>query len=72
MPALLPFLTPDLTQALAGSPGPLRVLLESVRAYESGVEQLGPGSPVALSVLAEAYLDALAWTTNVTRDASAF
>ena len=71
MPTLLPFLTPQLVEALAGVPGPLQSVLSSVRAYENGAQYQPDRHTVPLPVLAETYLDALAWTTTVTRDALA-
>jgi len=64
---LLPFLAPDLAAALQGEPGPMRDLLDAVRAYEAANDDLMRSSGISLSALSESYLDALAWTTTVTR-----
>jgi c-di-GMP-related signal transduction protein len=65
---LLPVLAPELATALAGGEGAMRSLLDAVRAYESA--ELGPiiAGDIPLLELSESYLDALAWTTEVTRD----
>lgn len=67
LPVLLPFLAPELATALNGGPGPMRDLLDAVRAYEAADNELMLSSRVPLSALSESYLDALAWTTDVTR-----
>jgi len=67
--SVLPFLGTDLTHALAGAPGDLRTVLDAVLAYErADLPEIEAGS-IPLPVLADAYVDALAWTTEVTRDA---
>ena len=67
---VLPVLAPELAQALAGGSGAMRTLLDAVRAYESAeLEQIWAGD-ISLLALSESYLDALAWTTEVTRDIS--
>ncbi|MCE0536929.1 HDOD domain-containing protein [Kineosporia rhizophila] len=64
----MPTLTPELSAALTGDPShPLRRLLTAVRAYQhEDLEEAGRG-PVPLPAMAEAYLQALAWTTETTR-----
>ena len=66
LPSLLPFLDPDLVSALAGAPGPMRDLLDAVRAYEETNDGLMRNAGISLSALSDSYLDALAWTTSVT------
>jgi c-di-GMP-related signal transduction protein len=66
LPSLLPFLAPDLVSALNGGPGPMRRLLDAVRAYEAANAELMNSSGISLSALSESYLDALAWTTDTT------
>nr|WP_269329897.1 HDOD domain-containing protein [Kineosporia babensis] len=64
----MPTLTPELSAALTGDVShPLRRLLTSVRAYEHEDLEEAERGPVPLRVMAEAYLQALAWTTETTR-----
>jgi EAL and modified HD-GYP domain-containing signal transduction protein len=69
MPDRMPSLAPDLAAALAGAPGPLRDVLDLVLAYERGDVAALNDAVVPLSVLSEAYLAALAWTTETSRAA---
>jgi EAL and modified HD-GYP domain-containing signal transduction protein len=65
---LLPVLSPDLASALAGGESEMRTLLDAVRAYERAeMDHVWPGD-IPLLALSESYLDALAWTTEITRD----
>ena len=65
----MPALAPELVDALRSRPGPLREVLEAVVRYEKHLA--GAGSPgIPLDVLAEAYIGALAWTTETTRATS--
>jgi EAL and modified HD-GYP domain-containing signal transduction protein len=66
LPSLLPFLAPELVAALVGEPGPMRALLDAVRAYEAANDELMRRSGIPLAALSDSYLDALAWTTTVT------
>jgi c-di-GMP-related signal transduction protein len=67
----LPLLGRELTEALAGRPGTMRDLLDAVLDYErADLERLGM-SEIPLWVLAESYLEALAWTTETSRSADA-
>jgi c-di-GMP-related signal transduction protein len=63
----MPVLAPDLAAALNGYPGPLREVLDAVVGYEKHVASLGSAARIPLDVLADAYLGALAWTTETTR-----
>ncbi|MBT0771173.1 HDOD domain-containing protein [Kineosporia sp. J2-2] len=64
----MPTLTPDLSAALTGDGShPLRRVLTSVRAYEHEDLAEAKRGPVPLHAMAEAYLQALAWTTETTR-----
>ena len=64
----MPMLTPELTTALTGDQNhPLRRILASVRAYEHEDLAEARRGPVPLQVMAGAYLQALAWTTETTR-----
>ena len=67
LPSLLPFLATDLVAALQGEPGPMLDLLKAVRAYEAADDVLLLSSGISLAALSDSYLDALAWTTSVTR-----
>jgi c-di-GMP-related signal transduction protein len=61
----------ELTEALAGRPGTMRDLLDAVLAYErADLERLGM-SEIPLWVLAESYVEALAWTSETSRSADA-
>jgi EAL and modified HD-GYP domain-containing signal transduction protein len=60
----LPALADDLREALAGEPGPLREVLDSVLGYESGDLANLVGSCALADDLATAYVQALAWTTT--------
>lgn len=59
----MPALAEDLRDALAGRPGPLREVLDSVIGYENGDLAALVGSCQPADELAAAYLQALAWTT---------
>ncbi len=59
----LPALADDLREALAGEPGPLREVLDSVVGYETGDLAVLVGSCQLADDLASAYVQALAWTT---------
>jgi EAL and modified HD-GYP domain-containing signal transduction protein len=62
----MPALASDLVAALRGQPGELREVLEAVVRYEKHLD--AAASPrVPLDILSEAYLGALAWTTETTR-----
>ncbi len=64
----MPTLTPELSAALTGdATHPLRRVLTSVRAYEHEDLVEACRGPVPLQTMAEAYLQALAWTTETTR-----
>ncbi|GLY26758.1 HDOD domain-containing protein [Kineosporia sp. NBRC 101731] len=64
----MPMLTPELIAALTGdAKNPLRRVLASVRAYEHKDLVGARRGPVPLQTMAEAYLEALAWTTETTR-----
>jgi c-di-GMP-related signal transduction protein len=67
----LPLLGPDLTWALGGGAGTMRDLLDAVLAYEHADMERLALSEIPLSVLAESYLEALAWTTETSRSADA-
>jgi c-di-GMP-related signal transduction protein len=63
----MPALAPELADALLGRPGPLRSVLDAVIAYEHQ-DLIGVADgPVSLRIMADAYLGALAWTTETTR-----
>jgi EAL and modified HD-GYP domain-containing signal transduction protein len=63
----MPTLAPELADALMGRPGSLREVLNAVVGYEhQDLAEVATG-PVSLPILAEAYLGALAWTTETTR-----
>lgn len=62
----LPPLTPELADALVGGSGPLRALLDAVRGYETGDLDAVAATGVDAALLAQAYLDALAWTSRTT------
>jgi EAL and modified HD-GYP domain-containing signal transduction protein len=63
----MPALSPDLADALLGKPGPLRSVLDAVVAYEHEDLAGVSAGPVSLRTMADAYLGALAWTTETTR-----
>jgi EAL and modified HD-GYP domain-containing signal transduction protein len=63
----MPTLTPELNDALAGKPGELRRVLDAVHSYERQDLAGASAGPVSLQTMAEAYLGALAWTTETTR-----
>jgi c-di-GMP-related signal transduction protein len=69
MPERLPSLSPDLSEALAGHPGPLTDVLNAVLAYQRGDVAALQRSGLPLSLLSDAYLSALAWTTETSRAA---
>jgi c-di-GMP-related signal transduction protein len=61
----MPTLAPELAAALNGYPSPLREVLDSVVGYEK--RAVAGSSRIPLDVLSEAYVGALAWTTETTR-----
>jgi EAL and modified HD-GYP domain-containing signal transduction protein len=63
----MPALSPELADALLGKPGPLRSVLDAVLAYERQDLAGVSAGPVSLRTMADAYLGALAWTTETTR-----
>ena len=63
----MPTLGPDLGEALLGRPGPLREVLDAVIGYQRQDLAAASAGPVSLGTLADAYLGALAWTTETTR-----
>ncbi len=63
----MPALAPELADALLGRPGPLRNVIDAVVAYEHQDLAAVAGGPVSLRIMADAYLGALAWTTETTR-----
>jgi EAL and modified HD-GYP domain-containing signal transduction protein len=63
----MPALTPELAEALSGKPGGLRSILDAVHSYERQDLAGASAGPVTLQGMAEAYLGALAWTTETTR-----
>ena len=67
----LPSLSPELAAALAGRPGPLTDVLGAVLAYQRGDVVALRRSGLPLSLLSDAYLSALAWTTETSRAADA-
>jgi c-di-GMP-related signal transduction protein len=67
----LPSLAPDLSAGLAGESGPLRDVLDAVLAYERGDVVAAQRAGVPLNVLSDAYLAALAWTAETSRDVAA-
>jgi EAL and modified HD-GYP domain-containing signal transduction protein len=69
MPERLPSLSPELAAALTGEPGPLTDVLEAVLAYQRGDVAALRRSGLPLSLLSDAYLAALAWTTETSRAA---
>ncbi len=60
----MPALADDLKGALVGDPGPLRTVLDAVLAYEKGDLDRPSGDPDGIVGIADAYLQALAWTTR--------
>ena len=70
MPDRMPSLAPDLAAALTGTPGPLRDVLDIVLAYQRGDMTTLRTAVVPLNVLSDAYLAALAWTTETSRAAA--
>ena len=65
----MPTLAPDLGEALLGRPGPLREVLDAVIGYQRQDLVAASAGPVSLGAMADAYLGALAWTTETTRAA---
>jgi EAL and modified HD-GYP domain-containing signal transduction protein len=65
--ARMPTLSPELAEALEGKPGELRRVLDAVHSYERQDLAGASAGPVSLQAMAEAYLGALAWTTQTTR-----
>jgi c-di-GMP-related signal transduction protein len=63
----IPALAPELSDALRGGPGPLRQVLDAVVRYEKHLD--AGSSHIPLDILSEAYIGALAWTTETTRAA---
>jgi EAL and modified HD-GYP domain-containing signal transduction protein len=59
----MPALAPDLSSALFGGPGPLQQILDAVLRYELG-DAARPGLPFSQTILVNAYLEALTWTTE--------
>lgn len=66
----MPALSPDLTDALRGTPGQLRDVIDAVVSYQRQDLASAAAGPVSLAMLADAYLSALAWTTQTTRSTS--
>jgi EAL and modified HD-GYP domain-containing signal transduction protein len=66
----MPALGSELAEALFGRPGPLRDVLDCVIAYERQDLAALAQAPVPLKTMADAYLGALAWTTETTRATS--
>ena len=65
----MPALGADLGEALLGRPGPLRDVLDAVIGYQRADLVAASAGPVSLGAMADAYLGALAWTTETTRAA---
>jgi EAL and modified HD-GYP domain-containing signal transduction protein len=65
----MPALGSDLGEALMGRPGPLREVLDAVIGYQRQDLVAASAGPVSLGAMADAYLGALAWTTETTRAA---
>jgi c-di-GMP-related signal transduction protein len=65
----MPTLGPDLGEALLGQPGPLREVLDAVIGYQRQDLVAASAGPVSLGAMADAYLGALAWTSETTRAA---
>jgi EAL and modified HD-GYP domain-containing signal transduction protein len=63
----MPALSPELTGTLLGRPGPLREVLDAVIGYQREDLMAASNGPVSLGAMADAYLGALAWTTETTR-----
>jgi len=63
----MPTLGADLSEALLGRPGPLRDVLDAVIGYQRADLVAASAGPVSLGAMADAYLGALAWTTETTR-----
>lgn len=63
----IPALSPELSQALLGQAGPLREVLDAVVGYQRQDLVAASAGPVSLGTMADAYLGALAWTTETTR-----
>ena len=63
----MPALSADLADALLGKPGQLRGVLDAVLAYEHEDLDGVAAGPVSLRIMSDAYLGALAWTTETTR-----
>jgi EAL and modified HD-GYP domain-containing signal transduction protein len=61
----MPALAPDLSSALFGGPGPLQQVLDAVLRYELG-QDARPDRALPQTILVNAYLEALAWTTETT------
>jgi EAL and modified HD-GYP domain-containing signal transduction protein len=62
----IPSLTADIADALNNRPGPLTDVLTAVVAYEQKDLAVMTNRQIPLNTLAEAYLAALAWTTETT------
>jgi EAL and modified HD-GYP domain-containing signal transduction protein len=69
IPARMPALSDEVADALTGMPGALRSVLDSVLSYQRGDMPGVHDSGVPIGVLSEAYLAALAWTTETSRAA---
>jgi c-di-GMP-related signal transduction protein len=63
----MPTLGADLGEALLGHAGPLRDVLDAVIGYQRQDLVAASAGPVSLGAMADAYLGALAWTTETTR-----
>ncbi len=66
--SLLPPLAPDLSAALTGGRGRMRSLLDAVLAYERADEAAMAACGIPLAVLSASYIDALAWTAELTQE----
>jgi EAL and modified HD-GYP domain-containing signal transduction protein len=63
----IPSLTTEIADALQYRPGPLTDILTAVLAYEQSDVVTMTAHQIPISTLAEAYLAALAWTTETTQ-----
>jgi c-di-GMP-related signal transduction protein len=66
----MPSLGAELSNALLGRPGPLRDVLDAVIGYQRQDLIAASAGPISLGAMADAYLGALAWTTETTRAAN--
>jgi EAL and modified HD-GYP domain-containing signal transduction protein len=69
MPGRMPALSAEVADALTGRPSPLHDVLEAVLAYQRGDMPALRAAGVPIGALSEAYLAALAWTTETSRAA---